>query len=171
MIFTWVALKARVDSASFIQLYTKRLACWLELRKSKRNPSNICLTSLSKSLKFNHILIIQTSSNSMATLPKNKISISSWSTWNKARFFPSLKNRKNSQNKKPQPNLNKYARLLNTSMKMKCFIETSNLKTSSWLAYFYFLSKDVCKLCDFGWAVYSSSRRRTYCGTLDYVCP
>lgn len=30
---------------------------------------------------------------------------------------------------------------------------------------------DVCKLCDFGWAVYTNTRRKTYCGTLDYVCP
>lgn len=31
--------------------------------------------------------------------------------------------------------------------------------------------QDVCKLCDFGWAIYSQERRNTYCGTLDYVCP
>jgi serine/threonine protein kinase len=36
---------------------------------------------------------------------------------------------------------------------------------------FIFIFQDVCKLCDFGWAVYSSTRRKTYCGTLDYVCP
>ena len=33
------------------------------------------------------------------------------------------------------------------------------------------LFQGVCKLCDFGWAIYSKERRNTYCGTLDYVCP
>ena len=36
---------------------------------------------------------------------------------------------------------------------------------------FFCVIKGVCKLCDFGWAIYSKERRNTYCGTLDYVCP
>ncbi len=37
--------------------------------------------------------------------------------------------------------------------------------------YYYCYFQGVCKLCDFGWAIYSKERRTTYCGTLDYVCP
>lgn len=33
------------------------------------------------------------------------------------------------------------------------------------------LTNGVCKVCDFGWAASCDSRRKTYCGTLDYVCP
>lgn len=29
----------------------------------------------------------------------------------------------------------------------------------------------VCKLCDFGWATLCEDRRKTYCGTFDYVAP
>jgi serine/threonine protein kinase len=35
----------------------------------------------------------------------------------------------------------------------------------------YFLMKGVCKLGDFGWATLCDERRKTYCGTTDYVSP
>jgi serine/threonine protein kinase len=35
-----------------------------------------------------------------------------------------------------------------------------------------FFLKGVLKLSDFGWAIYApKERRRTFCGTLDYVSP
>ena len=38
--------------------------------------------------------------------------------------------------------------------------------------YFYYLCQDVCKLADFGWATFcDEQRRKTYCGTCDYVAP
>ena len=33
------------------------------------------------------------------------------------------------------------------------------------------MSNNVCKLCDFGWAAICTDRRKTYCGTFDYVAP
>lgn len=33
------------------------------------------------------------------------------------------------------------------------------------------LAGKVCKLCDFGWASICEDRRKTYCGTFDYVAP
>ncbi len=37
---------------------------------------------------------------------------------------------------------------------------------------FFILLKGVCKLADFGWATFcDEERRRTYCGTCDYVAP
>ena len=33
------------------------------------------------------------------------------------------------------------------------------------------LSYGVGKLCDFGWATICTERRKTYCGTFDYVAP
>ena len=33
------------------------------------------------------------------------------------------------------------------------------------------ISHGVCKVCDFGWAIFSEDRRQTHCGTLDYICP
>ena len=36
----------------------------------------------------------------------------------------------------------------------------------------FYLSKGVCKLCDFGWsAICKDDRRTTMCGTLDYSAP
>jgi serine/threonine protein kinase len=31
--------------------------------------------------------------------------------------------------------------------------------------------QNVYKLCDFGWAAICNERRKTYCGTFDYVAP
>lgn len=31
--------------------------------------------------------------------------------------------------------------------------------------------QDIYKLCDFGWAALCNERRKTYCGTFDYVAP
>ena len=33
------------------------------------------------------------------------------------------------------------------------------------------LSNGIGKLCDFGWATICTERRKTYCGTFDYVAP
>ena len=33
------------------------------------------------------------------------------------------------------------------------------------------INGQVCKLCDFGWATICEDRRKTYCGTFDYVAP
>ena len=33
------------------------------------------------------------------------------------------------------------------------------------------ITNGVCKICDFGWAAHSESRRLTNCGTLDYLPP
>lgn len=33
------------------------------------------------------------------------------------------------------------------------------------------MSNGVGKLCDFGWAAICTDRRKTYCGTFDYVAP
>jgi len=33
------------------------------------------------------------------------------------------------------------------------------------------ISNGVGKLCDFGWAAICNDRRKTYCGTFDYVAP
>jgi len=33
------------------------------------------------------------------------------------------------------------------------------------------MSHGVGKLCDFGWAAICTERRKTYCGTFDYVAP
>jgi serine/threonine protein kinase len=33
------------------------------------------------------------------------------------------------------------------------------------------MSNKVGKLCDFGWAAICTDRRKTYCGTFDYVAP
>ena len=33
------------------------------------------------------------------------------------------------------------------------------------------MSNRVGKLCDFGWAAICTDRRKTYCGTFDYVAP
>jgi len=33
------------------------------------------------------------------------------------------------------------------------------------------MSYGVGKLCDFGWAAICTDRRKTYCGTFDYVAP
>lgn len=33
------------------------------------------------------------------------------------------------------------------------------------------MSNGVGKLCDFGWAAICTERRKTYCGTFDYVAP
>ncbi|EMD47507.1 serine/threonine protein kinase, putative [Entamoeba histolytica KU27] len=30
---------------------------------------------------------------------------------------------------------------------------------------------DQVKLADFGWSVHTNTKRNTYCGTLDYLCP
>jgi aurora kinase len=30
---------------------------------------------------------------------------------------------------------------------------------------------DVIKLSDFGWAIHSTKARKTFCGTIDYICP
>jgi serine/threonine protein kinase len=32
-------------------------------------------------------------------------------------------------------------------------------------------SNDVVKLSDFGWAVHTTKNRKTFCGTIDYLCP
>jgi serine/threonine protein kinase len=33
------------------------------------------------------------------------------------------------------------------------------------------MSYGIGKLCDFGWAAICTDRRKTYCGTFDYVAP
>lgn len=33
------------------------------------------------------------------------------------------------------------------------------------------MTGNVCKLCDFGWATICEDRRKTHCGTFDYVAP
>lgn len=33
------------------------------------------------------------------------------------------------------------------------------------------LCESGVKLSDFGWAVHSSKGRKTFCGTIDYICP
>lgn len=33
------------------------------------------------------------------------------------------------------------------------------------------MTNGVGKLCDFGWAAICTDRRKTYCGTFDYVAP
>ena len=30
---------------------------------------------------------------------------------------------------------------------------------------------NVAKLTDFGWSVHTSKTRKTFCGTIDYICP
>ena len=30
---------------------------------------------------------------------------------------------------------------------------------------------DTAKLTDFGWSVHTSKTRKTFCGTIDYICP
>jgi serine/threonine protein kinase len=32
-------------------------------------------------------------------------------------------------------------------------------------------SNDVVKLSDFGWSVHTTKTRKTFCGTIDYICP
>ncbi len=32
-------------------------------------------------------------------------------------------------------------------------------------------SGEVVKLSDFGWAVHTTKNRKTFCGTIDYICP
>jgi serine/threonine protein kinase len=32
-------------------------------------------------------------------------------------------------------------------------------------------SNDIVKLSDFGWSVHTTKSRKTFCGTIDYICP
>jgi aurora kinase, other len=32
-------------------------------------------------------------------------------------------------------------------------------------------SNDVVKLSDFGWSIHTTKNRKTFCGTIDYICP